>query len=235
IARFGKPASTREWPQRLINNEEPITPSGFPLLTDMATRERLTGSKSFEVDKWEQTLLAGLNQSNGDLQRAAATDIATWLTDDLLVKFDRMSMAHSLEGRGPYLAPGVVETGVSLPSLQKVNGEISKVALRRIARRWLPDEIIKRPKQGFVLPMTMWLAQWFAEHGQIGAYFSARAVPGLDMTEVSRLIEDDLSQGVRRERLLFALLMLVEWYQSFRQRQLEVAASYDASAMLAKG
>ena len=135
-------------------------------------------------------------------------------------------LAHSLEGRVPYLARAVVENGVSLPSLQKMDGEISKVALRRVARRWLPKEIIDRPKQGFVLPMASWLEQWFAEHGPLREYFLARGVPGLDMAEVSRLTEEDLSQGVRRERLLFALLVLVEWYQSFRRRQLEVARHY---------
>lgn len=233
-AHFGRATQVREWPQRLIDNTEPVTPSGFPLLTDIATREQLTGRKSVEIDEWEDSLFAWLNDSTGDLQRAAATDIATWLVDDLLIKFDRMSMAHSLEGRAPYLAPRVVETGVSSPSLQKINGEISKVALRRVAKRWLPEEIIERPKQGFVLPMAKWLEQWFAENGPVGEYFLARAVPGLDMAEVSRLTEEDLSHDVRRERLLFALLVLVEWYQSFQSRRRELAAAYEASQVFAR-
>jgi asparagine synthase (glutamine-hydrolysing) len=145
-----------------------------------------------------------------------------------------MSMAHSLEGRAPYLAPRLVETGVSLPSAQKMNGEISKVALRRVAKRWLPEAIIERPKQGFVLPMADWLEQWFAAHGPVGEYFLERAIPGLDMSEVSRLTEEDLSQGVRRERLLFALLVLVEWYQSFQTRRRELAATYDTSQIFAR-
>ena len=225
-AQLGRAVRTREWPQSLIYNSKPITPSGFPLLTDVAAREHLTGRDNSRVDEWEENLFAWLNQSRGGMQRAAATDIATWLVDDLLVKLDRMSMAHSLEGRVPYLAPAMVENGISLPLLQKMNGEISKVALRRVARRWLPEEIIDRPKQGFVLPMARWLEQWFAEHGPVREYFSARGIPGLDMNEVSRLTEEDLSAGVRRERLLFALLVLVEWYQSFRRRQRELARHY---------
>jgi len=98
--------------------------------------------------------------------------------------------------------------------------------LRRVAKRWLPEQIVERPKQGFVLPMAEWLAQWFAKHGSVSEYFRTRAVPGLDMTEVSRLTEEDLYHGVRRERLLFALLMLVEWYQSFQSRQREIARRY---------
>ena len=223
---FGRADHVTEWSQRLTNNIEPVTPSGFPLLTDIATRERLTRTDNSTIDDWEENLFGWLNKSRDSLQRASATDISTWLADDLLVKFDRMSMAHSLEGRAPYLFPSIVETGVSLPSSQKMNGEISKVALRRVAKHWLPEEIIQRPKQGFVLPMGRWLAQWFADQEQISEYFSARAVPGLDMPEVVRLTGEDLSQGVHRERLLFALLMLVEWYQSFQSRRRDVARRY---------
>lgn len=233
-ARFAKATQVSQWSQTLITNTQPETPSGFPLLTDTATRELLTGRKSIEGDAWENSLFDWLNHATSDLQRNTATDIATWLVDDLLIKFDRMSMAHSLEGRAPYLAPGLVEAGLALPSSQKISGEISKVALRRVAKRWLPEAIIERPKQGFVLPMASWLVQWFAERGPVGEYFLARAIPGLDVAEVSRLTEEDLSQGVRRERLLFALLVLVEWYQSFQTRRRELAAIYDSTQSFAR-
>lgn len=225
-AQVGKATQTRERPQRLINNAAPVTPSGFPLLTDIGMREHLIGKGNSNIDEWERNLFCWLNQSRGDLQRAAATDIATWLVDDLLVKFDRMSMAHSLEGRAPYLAYRVVESGVSLAPNQKLDGKISKVALRRVAGKWLPEEVVNRPKQGFVLPMGRWLEQWFAAHGPVDEYFRARPFPGLEMAEVSKLIEEDITQGLRRERLLFALLLLIEWYQSFRRRQVELAARY---------
>ena len=228
-AQIGKTALTREWSQRLINNVAPVTPSGFPLLTDIVMRERLTGRGTSNVDEWEENLFAWLNQSRGDLQRAAATDIATWLVDDLLVKLDRMSMAHSLEGRVPYLMRSIVEAGLALPVTQKMNGADSKIALRRVAGRWLPREILARPKQGFVLPMGRWLAQWFGSQGSVNDYFCERAIPGLDMVEVARVTEEDLSAGVRRERLLFALVLLVEWYRSFKRRQQAIAAQYRES------
>jgi len=210
-------------PVRLIDNPEPLTPSGFPLLTDAAGRLQLTGANHAEITEWEQTLLSWLDRSADGLQRAAATDLTTWLPDDLLVKFDRVSMAHSLEGRAPYLAPMVVETGLALPQQEKMTEETSKVALRRVASRWLPPEILNRRKQGFVLPMGKWLAQWFEGQSSIREDFLARPVPGLDMAEVTRITKEDLSSGVRRERLLFAVLLLVEWYQSFKSRQRELA------------
>lgn len=219
---------------RLIRNAEPVTPSGFPLLTDVEGRQRLTGASDAEISEWEEGLLGWLDRAADGLQRAAAADIATWLPDDLLVKADRMSMAHSLEGRAPYLMPRVVETGLALPQQEKLNRAASKVALRRIASRWLPAEILERPKQGFVLPMGKWLAQWFDAEASAREYFLARAVPGLDMTEVARVTAEDLSEGVRRERLLFAMLLLIEWYQSFKSRQRELSRRCREAASTAK-
>ncbi len=227
-------ASTDGLQQRLIHNTEPTTPSGFPLLTDTAMRKRLTGSNGSDTDEWERNLIVWVNQSRDGLQRAAATDLGTWLPDDLLVKFDRMSMAHSLEGRAPYLDPKIVELGLRLPQSQKIDGSTSKVALRRVAERWLPKEILARPKQGFVLPMRRWLAQWFAAQGSVTGYFSQRAVPGLDMAGVASLTEADLAAGVSRERLLFALVLLVEWYKSFTTRKRDLASKYEEATATAR-
>lgn len=212
--------------QRLIDNAECVTPSGFPLLTDIAGRERLTGREPSSIDEWEESLVAWLNQSRDALRRAAATDIATWLPDDLLVKFDRMSMTHSLEGRAPYLSPKIVEFGLGLPQSRKIDGTTNKIALRDVAPRWLPAEIVERPKQGFVLPMARWLVQWFGVQGSVRDYFRDRAVPGLDMAEVASVTEEDLSAGVQRERLLFALVMLIEWHQVFKAKQSALVKSY---------
>ena len=188
----------------------------------MATRKRLTKNSNAAVDDWEKNLFGWLNESRNSLQRASATDISTWLVDDLLIKFDRMSMAHSLEGRAPYLAASIVEAGVSLPSSQKMNGEISKVALRRVAIKWLPEKILERPKQGFVLPMASWLAQWFADQPSIKEYFLERSMPELDMPEIIKLVQEDFKVGIQRERFLFAIVLFVEWYQTFEHRRREL-------------
>jgi asparagine synthase (glutamine-hydrolysing) len=231
-ARVGRSRGAGKGLDRLIDNPEPVTPSGFPLLTDIAGRQRLTGASYTEVTEWEEGFVRWLDRSANSLQRAAASDIATWLPDDLLVKFDRMSMAHSLEGRAPYLAPDVVQAGLGLPQSQKLNSATSKVALRRVASRWLPAAILERPKQGFVLPMGQWLAQWFEAEASVRDYLFTRAVPGLDMAEVARVTAEDLATGVHRERLLFALLLLIEWYQSFKSRQRELSRKYREAAGL---
>ena len=229
VARWRRSAATSPF-LRLTENAPLQTPSGFPLLTDAETRVRMTGVSGSEMAAWEAGLMAWLDGAADPLQRATAADMGTWLPDDLLVKFDRVSMAHGLEGRAPYLAPPVVEAGLSLPLAQRMSGDTSKVALRRVASRWLPEAIVRRPKQGFVLPMARWLAEWFEKQASVREYCLARAVPGLDMSEVARVTEADLSEGVRRERLLFALVLLIEWHQAFEGQRRDLARTYREAA-----
>ena len=85
-----------------------------------------------------------------------------------------MTMAHSLEGRVPFLTPALVDLAINLPQTERINGKNSKIALRRIARHYLPAEIANRGKHGFVLPMRNWLAEWFEERKSPERYFSVR-------------------------------------------------------------
>jgi asparagine synthase (glutamine-hydrolysing) len=180
------------------------------------------------VDEWQNELLGWLRGARGPLQQATAADAATWLPDDLLVKLDRMTMAHSIEGRAPYLAPALAEIAVNLPAAERMAHGRSKIALRRIAGQYLPDDVVGRRKQGFVLPMRAWLEDWFGSRGSPVAYVAACAVPLLDSAALAQLIGRDLAAGVRRERLLFAIAMLLEWWQSFAARRTRLVASMTA-------
>src|SRR5262249_32577813 len=90
------------------------------------------------------------------LDRCVAIDMASYLPDDVLVKLDRMAMANSLEGRSPLLAHGVVDFAVKLPREQRVQGRRGKHLLRRVAARWLPREVLEKPKKGFGIPLGAW-------------------------------------------------------------------------------
>jgi asparagine synthase (glutamine-hydrolysing) len=205
--------------RRFTHNPTPVTPSGFPLLTDPAGREQLTGRSNHPDDAWENELIAWLDSASDPLKRAMAADLGTWLPDDLLVKFDRMSMAHSLEGRAPYLSPQLAELALrGSRSSSRMSLSDSKLALRRVAQRWLPRDILERPKQGFVLPMRRWLKQWFDSHGGVRAYFSGRPLPGIDLAAAIDLAEQDVAREIQRERLLFALVMLAEWTAASARR-----------------
>jgi asparagine synthase (glutamine-hydrolysing) len=197
--------------RRFTHNPTPVTPSGFPLLTDVAGREALTGNRA-SADAWEQDLIAWLDTASDAHKRAMAADVGTWLPDDLLVKFDRMGMANSLEGRAPYLTPRLAALALrGVRPRARMSLTDSKLALRRVAQRWLPREILVRPKQGFVLPMRAWLRAWFDNRGGARAWLQASDFSDVDGAALIEMIEEDLSRGLKRERLLYALIMLVEW------------------------
>jgi asparagine synthase (glutamine-hydrolysing) len=91
------------------------------------------------------------------LARLQDIDLGIYLADDLLVKTDRMSMAHSLEARVPYLDPVVAELALALPTSMKVRGLSKKRLLRRAAGTLIPPAVLKARKRGFSIPAAAWL------------------------------------------------------------------------------
>ena len=226
---YGQFVSSVDWPQNmkwLLDNQAELvaplfgpsrTASGFPIIAGKGERCQMLGDEFVPSPwAWEEETSAWLNTARNTLQRATAADIASWLPDDLLVKLDRIAMAHSLEGRAPFLTPELAEMAMNLVPQQRAWGDQTKIALREVARRLLPRGIVDRPKQGFVLPMRKWLQEWFAHQEGVKQYVANAALPGLDATIVAQIIDKDLKQGVLNERLLFALVMLIEWWKHFK-------------------
>jgi asparagine synthase (glutamine-hydrolysing) len=100
--------------------------------------------------------VARLSAGLDPLDRCVAIDFASYLPDDILVKLDRMGMANSIEGRAPLLDHRLVDFAVRLPSDLRVRAHRGKHLLRRAAARWLPAEVLSKPKQGFAIPLGQW-------------------------------------------------------------------------------
>jgi asparagine synthase (glutamine-hydrolysing) len=93
----------------------------------------------------------------GSLSRFLVFDQRYYLADDLLQKVDRMSMAHSLEVRPPYLDHRIIEFAASLPDRFKVSGRRHKVILKRLMRSKLPKSVLRHSKTGLDIPTHDWL------------------------------------------------------------------------------
>lgn len=147
------------------------------------------------------------------LARMQYTDITTWLADDLLVKGDRMLMAHGVEGRVPFLDHRVVEFGLALPDRLKVQGRTGKVFLRRWAEQFLPLDHLQRKKQGFTVPAGEWLRGERMQ--QLAALCSDHpGLASLSAPTQTRLLQRQSNTG-DESAFVWALLQYGLWHEAF--------------------
>ena len=143
------------------------------------------------------------------LDRAQYADLMFWLSGDILTKTDRTSMAASLEAREPLLDHRLVEFSAGLPDHLRVRGGQGKWLLKQAMRRYLPDHILFRPKQGFVTPIAQWLRGPLA--GQTRAIVASEGLTRtgwFDPAVLGRLAEAHIAGTADHSRLLWQLLML---------------------------
>jgi asparagine synthase (glutamine-hydrolysing) len=150
------------------------------------------------------------------IDRMLYTDYVTRLPEHSLMLADRMSMAHGLELRSPYLDHELVTLLARVPSRHKVRGRRLKVILRRLAGDYLPAPIVRRPKQGFMLPVAYWFRQEL--HAFIRAFLldSHLLQAGFwHRRTVLRLLEEHRQQRVDHHVRLWMLLNLEIWHDLY--------------------
>ena len=154
--------------------------------------------------------------SRSALDRFLYCDIHSRLVDDLLVTGDRMSMGAGIEARVPFLDHRLVEFAARLPQHLKVSGLRSKIVLKRLAERYLPEEVIYRRKVGFTVPLTRWFrGPWrgliedvlLSERCLDRGYYNADVVRGI--------VRDHLEGRVDREQGIWLMLALEIWHRLF--------------------
>lgn len=97
-----------------------------------------------------------LNRNNNEVDRVIAIDFQTYLAGDILPKVDRATSYASIEGREPLLDHNIIEFAATLPSEYKLRNDVGKSILRNVVHRYIPKELVDRPKMGFGLPMDEW-------------------------------------------------------------------------------
>ena len=149
---------------------------------------------------------------NGSLNRFLAFDQRYYLTDDLLQKVDRMSMAHSLEVRPPYLDHRIFEFAATLPDRFKVQGRTLKVILKQLMKPQLPASVISRSKTGLDIPAHDWL------RGALRPFLEDTLSP--EAVKRTALFRPDAIERVKRDHMerranlgyhLWGLMILFLW------------------------
>ena len=155
------------------------------------------------------------NLGDNFTERMMLLDTATYLPDDILTKVDRAAMSHSLETRVPLLDHRIVEFATQLPLSMKIHQGTGKWILRELLDRYVPRNLIERPKSGFGIPVGEWLKgplQDWAEDLlseqklKNGGYF--------DVKQVRKVWEQHSSGKKNQQYQLWSVLMFQAWLDS---------------------
>ena len=153
------------------------------------------------------------------LNAILALECRTSLVDRLLMKVDMASMAHSLEARPPYLDPRVVEFAMSIPARFKIRDFKGKYILRKIAEKYLPKDICRRRKHGFIVPVWDWVRSrgrdWLSS--TLDPSF-LKEIPFLDRDAVQKRLEKSYNSADPHEiAILWPLAVLALWRKSLKE------------------
>jgi asparagine synthase (glutamine-hydrolysing) len=151
-----------------------------------------------------------------ELARLQDLDLGIYLVDDLLVKTDRASMAHSLEARVPFLDPVVAELALALETKQKVRGFSKKRLLRRSVEPLLPREIVRGRKRGFSVPVAAWLRSDLEPFARdVLSRETIERQGYLRPEAVTRVLDEHTSGKEDLSRQIWGLLSFTLWFDRY--------------------
>lgn len=150
-----------------------------------------------------------------DVTKMQYIDIHFWLIGDILLKADKMSMAHSLEVRVPFLDRIVFDVARTVPTKYKVNEENTKYAMRQAAHRYLPDMVAEKKKLGFPVPIRIWLKE--DKYYQIvkDAFTSKAAQEFFKTEEIVKYLEEHREGKADNSRKIWTIFMFLIWHKQY--------------------
>lgn len=188
----------------LVSLTRHMTESDINMLFKEKTGKIITGFDSEELQK----------PYFSTLDYIMAVDYQTYLLDDILQKVDRAGMSVSLEGREPFLDQRIIEWAAQLPMEYKYNNGQKKIILKDIVHKYIPKEIMDRPKMGFGIPIDKWLLDElkpFVDEFFDEAYIEKQGI--FNNNEIQRLRNSFYKGRVERAEKIWFILMFQLWYQ----------------------
>lgn len=150
-----------------------------------------------------------------ELEKKQYLDLNLWLPGDILLKADKMSMAHSLELRVPYLDRLVMQEAMTLPASYKIDGHATKAVLRTAANKTLPDEWAHRPKKGFPVPIRNWLREDKYYNIVKKEFTSDVAAEYFDANALMKLLDDHKNGVANNQRKIWTAYTFFTWHGQF--------------------
>ena len=154
---------------------------------------------------------AGLSE----VEKKQYLDLHLWLQGDILLKADKMSMAHSLELRVPYLDKYVMEEAAALPVSYKLDGHDTKAVLRTAANKTLPDAWAHRPKKGFPVPIRDWLREDPIYESVRAVLTSDTAAEYFDTNALAALLDAHKAGAAQNQRKIWTAYTFLTWHRQF--------------------
>ncbi len=150
-----------------------------------------------------------------DVTRMQYLDINRWMVGDILLKADRMSMAHSLELRVPFLDKEVFSVASRIPVKHRIAGGTTKFALRLAAKRHIPEDSADKPKLGFPVPIRVWLRQQEYYNRVKAAFLSPAAEKFFYTKELVRFLDAHYRGKKDNSRKIWTIYMFLIWYDVY--------------------
>ncbi len=138
-------------------------------------------------------------------------DFRTYLADDILFKTDRASMAVSLEARAPFLDPRIIETMLTAPEKTRVKRIKTKYILKKLMNRKLPEQIVNRPKKGFGIPISKWIATYLKDD------VIETLKRGLDIfsPQILKIFDEHIKRKKDNRKKIWTVFMFLKWRERF--------------------
>lgn len=158
--------------------------------------------------------LYGKAMNYDDVTKMQYIDIHTWLRGNILMKADKMSMAHSLELRVPFIDPKVFKFAASIPTKFKVSNSGTKILLREAMKDIVPPDVHSRKKLGFPVPIRVWLKnEWYGWAREL--LQASDKMPWINKKNALKMLEDHREGKYDASRKLWTLLVFIIWHQLY--------------------
>lgn len=178
-------------------------------------KTRLTHIKPMEIVAPYYKKVKGLN----DIAKMQYIDINFWLQGDILLKADKMSMAHSLESRVPFLDINVFHYTKNMPVDYRCNKEATKRAFRIAAKRHLPEATANKKKLGFPVPVRVWLKEEKYYNKVLNKLTGETAKKYFDTNALKKLMEEHREGKADNSRKIWAVYVFLIWHEIYMEAE----------------